>query len=88
MAGPFCIHRLHIRGAVCAPASIRPRRSPLPCRCCALHGRGTRIHSPGFLLHVAAEALEVLDVRQDDLVSGADPLSGKRLYAEGDEDAQ
>ena len=26
----------------------------------------------------AAEALEVLDVRQDDLVAGGDPLAGRR----------
>jgi hypothetical protein len=30
----------------------------------------------------AAEALEVLDVRQEDLLSGADPLAGKRNRAE------
>jgi hypothetical protein len=37
---------------------------------------------PGFLYGAgalaAAEALEVLDVRQDDLTSGGDPLEGKR----------
>jgi hypothetical protein len=36
----------------------------------------------------AAEALEVLDVRQDDLLSGADPLAGKRHRTDGGEDAQ
>jgi beta-phosphoglucomutase-like phosphatase (HAD superfamily) len=37
----------------------------------------------------AAEALEVLDVRQDDLTSGGDPLAGKRERAgEGDEETQ
>jgi hypothetical protein len=36
----------------------------------------------------AAEALEALDVRQDDLVSGAaDPLVGKRKRQGADEDA-
>ena len=31
----------------------------------------------------AAEALEVLDVRQDDLTSGGDPFAGKRMRGEG-----
>jgi beta-phosphoglucomutase-like phosphatase (HAD superfamily) len=34
----------------------------------------------------AAEALEVLDVRQDDLTSGADPLEGQRQREEQDPD--
>lgn len=43
-----------------------------------LREAGVPVFLYGAGAQAAAEALEVLDVRQDDLVSGADPLAGKR----------
>jgi beta-phosphoglucomutase-like phosphatase (HAD superfamily) len=49
---------------------------------------GVPVFLYGAGAEAAAEALEALDVRQDDLVSGADPLAGKRQRADGDGAAQ
>lgn len=53
-----------------------------------LRQAGVPVFLYGAGAEAAAEALEVLDVRQDDLVSGGDPLSGKRRRADGQEDPQ
>lgn len=44
----------------------------------ALREAGVPVFLYGAGAEAAAEALEVLDVRQDDLTSGEDPLAGKR----------
>lgn len=53
-----------------------------------LRQAGVPVFLYGAGAEAAAEALEVLDIRQDDLVSGADPLSGKRRRADGEKDTQ
>lgn len=50
-----------------------------------LREAGVPVFLYGAGAEAAAEALEVLDVRQDDLLSGADPLAGKRLRTKGKE---
>jgi beta-phosphoglucomutase-like phosphatase (HAD superfamily) len=52
-----------------------------------LRRAGVPVFLYGAGAEAAAEALEALDVRQDDLVSGGDPLQGKRKREGGDEDA-
>jgi beta-phosphoglucomutase-like phosphatase (HAD superfamily) len=52
-----------------------------------LRQAGVPVFLYGAGAEAAAEALEVLDVRQDDLVSGGDPLAGKRKRQGADEDA-
>ncbi|HEY0015968.1 MAG TPA: HAD family acid phosphatase [Longimicrobium sp.] len=52
-----------------------------------LRRAGVPVFLYGAGAEAAAEALEALDVRQDDLVSGGDPLEGKRKREGGDEDA-
>ncbi|HEU0298849.1 MAG TPA: HAD family acid phosphatase [Longimicrobium sp.] len=54
----------------------------------ALREAGVPVFLYGAGAQAAAEALEVLDVRQDDLVSGADPFAGKRQRSDTDEEAQ
>jgi phosphoglycolate phosphatase-like HAD superfamily hydrolase len=49
---------------------------------------GVPVFLYGAGAEAAAEALEALDVRQDDLISGADPLAGKRHRAAGGDEAQ
>ena len=49
----------------------------------ALRDAGVPIFLYGAGAEAAAEALEVLDVRQDDLTSGGDPFAGKRMRGEG-----
>lgn len=44
---------------------------------------GVPVFLYGAGAEAAAEALEVLDVRQDDLTSGGDPLAGKRRRGDG-----
>ena len=44
-----------------------------------LREAGVPVFLYGAGMEAAAEALEVLDVRQDDLLSGDDPLAGRRL---------
>lgn len=51
-----------------------------------LRQAGVPVFLYGAGAEAAAEALEALDVRQDDLVSGGDPLEGKRQREGGDED--
>ena len=54
-----------------------------------LRQAGVPVFLYGAGAEAAAEALEVLDVRQDDLTSGGDPLAGKRMRENAaDEDAQ
>jgi phosphoglycolate phosphatase-like HAD superfamily hydrolase len=53
-----------------------------------LRRAGVPVFLYGAGAEAAAEALEVLDVRQDDLVSGTDPLTGKRQRASGDDQPQ
>lgn len=53
-----------------------------------LRQAGVPVFLYGAGAEAAAEALEVLDVRQDDLLSGVDPLAGKRHRTDGGEDAQ
>ena len=53
-----------------------------------LRQAGVPVFLYGAGAEAAAEALEVLDVRQDDLLSGADPLAGKRRRGEGKEKPQ
>ncbi len=52
-----------------------------------LREAGVPVFLYGAGAEAAAEALEVLDVRQEDLLAGDDPLAGKRLRQEADEDA-
>jgi phosphoglycolate phosphatase-like HAD superfamily hydrolase len=52
-----------------------------------LRQAGVPVFLYGAGAEAAAEALEALDVRQDDLVSGGDPLEGKRKREGGDENA-
>lgn len=52
-----------------------------------LRQAGVPVFLYGAGAEAAAEALEALDVRQDDLVSGGDPLEGRRKREGGDEDA-
>jgi phosphoglycolate phosphatase-like HAD superfamily hydrolase len=52
-----------------------------------LRQAGVPVFLYGAGAEAAAEALEALDVRQDDLVSGGDPMEGKRKREGGDEDA-
>jgi beta-phosphoglucomutase-like phosphatase (HAD superfamily) len=47
---------------------------------------GVPVFLYGAGAEAAAEALEVLDVRQDDLTSGGDPLEGKRRRQGGEEE--
>lgn len=47
-----------------------------------LREAGVPVFLYGAGAQAAAEALEVLDVRQDDLVSGGDPFAGKRAREE------
>ncbi len=51
-----------------------------------LRRAGVPVFLYGAGAEAAAEALEVLDVRQDDLTSGGDPLAGKRLRDEDDDE--
>lgn len=53
-----------------------------------LRQAGIPVFLYGAGAEAAAEALEVLDVRQDDLFSRADPLAGKRQRADGDNEPQ
>ncbi|HYR09010.1 MAG TPA: hypothetical protein VEQ60_14610, partial [Longimicrobium sp.] len=53
-----------------------------------LRRAGVPVFLYGAGAEAAAEALEVLDVRQDDLVSGADPLAGKRQRTSGEDQPQ
>lgn len=53
-----------------------------------LRQAGVPVFLYGAGAEAAAEALEVLDVRQDDLTSGADPFAGKRRRARPDEEPQ
>ena len=53
-----------------------------------LRRAGVPVFLYGAGAEAAAEALEVLDVRQDDLVSGADPLAGKRQRSSGEDQPQ
>jgi hypothetical protein len=53
-----------------------------------LRQAGVPVFLYGAGAEAAAEALEVLDVRQDDLLSGADPLAGKRQRARADNEPQ
>lgn len=53
-----------------------------------LRQAGVPVFLYGAGAEAAAEALEVLDVRQDDLTSGGDPLAGKRRRADAENDAQ
>ena len=53
-----------------------------------LRQAGVPVFLYGAGAEAAAEALEVLDVRQDDLLSGGDTLAGKRRRAGDGEDAQ
>ncbi len=48
-----------------------------------LRQAGVPVFLYGAGAQAAAEALEVLDVRQDDLVAGSDPFAGKRRRADG-----
>jgi phosphoglycolate phosphatase-like HAD superfamily hydrolase len=52
-----------------------------------LRQAGVPVFLYGAGAEAAAEALEALDVRQDDLVSGGDPFEGRRHREGGDEDA-
>ena len=52
-----------------------------------LRQAGVPVFLYGAGAEAAAEALEALDVRQDDLVSGANPFEGKRKREGTDEDA-
>lgn len=49
-----------------------------------LRQAGVPVFLYGAGAEAAAEALEVLDVRQDDLTSGADPFAGKRRRGGGE----
>lgn len=49
----------------------------------ALRDAGVPVFLYGAGAEAAAEALEVLDVRQDDLTSGGDPFAGKRMRGGG-----
>jgi beta-phosphoglucomutase-like phosphatase (HAD superfamily) len=53
-----------------------------------LRQAGVPVFLYGAGAEAAAEALEVLDVRQDDLLSGEDPLAGKRQRTNGDDEPQ
>lgn len=53
-----------------------------------LRQAGVPVFLYGAGAEAAAEALEVLDVRQDDLLSGADPLAGRRQRGKGKENPQ
>jgi hypothetical protein len=48
-----------------------------------LREAGVPVFLYGGGAEAAAEALEVLDVRQDDLTSGGDPFAGKRMRGGG-----
>ena len=48
-----------------------------------LREAGVPVFLYGAGAEAAAEALEVLDVRQDDLTSGGDPFAGRRLRGRG-----
>ena len=50
-----------------------------------LRQAGVPVFLYGAGAEAAAEALEALDVRQDDLLSGGDPLAGKRLRRASDD---
>jgi beta-phosphoglucomutase-like phosphatase (HAD superfamily) len=50
----------------------------------ALREAGIPVFLYGAGAEAAAEALEVLDVRQDDLTSGGDPFAGKRMRGGGE----
>ena len=54
----------------------------------ALREAGVPVFLYGAGAEAAAEALEALDVRQDDLLSGGDPFAGKRERRGRDEEAQ
>ncbi len=49
----------------------------------SLREAGVPVFLYGAGAEAAAEALEVLDVRQDDLTAGGDPFAGKRLRGAG-----
>lgn len=51
-----------------------------------LREAGVPVFLYGAGAEAAAEALEVLDVRQDDLLSGGDPLDGKRQRGEPEDE--
>jgi phosphoglycolate phosphatase-like HAD superfamily hydrolase len=53
-----------------------------------LRQAGVPVFLYGAGAEAAAEALEVLDVRQDDLLSGTDPLEGKRQRQTGENEPQ
>jgi beta-phosphoglucomutase-like phosphatase (HAD superfamily) len=54
----------------------------------ALREAGVPVFLYGAGAEAAAEALEALDVRQDDLTSGGDPFAGRRRRHDTDEDTQ
>ena len=53
-----------------------------------LRQAGVPVFLYGAGAEAAAEALEVLDIRQDDLLSGDDPLAGKRQREVGEDEAE
>jgi hypothetical protein len=53
-----------------------------------LRQAGVPVFLYGAGAEAAAEALEVLDMRQDDLFSRSDPFAGKRQRADRDDEPQ